>query len=107
VTHPYRVVVVIPAADRERANRMAAQLSGRVEDLGGFTMGLSATGELPATHYYCSAQVREDTWDAMQGLPPAFPDAVLRGWHDAEFPDPPVGELLTELGLQPVSPEEV
>ena len=60
-----RRLMVAPAELREELNAVAATLDTH----GGertFTVGLSGTGELPATYYVCNVALRETTWESIE-----------------------------------------
>lgn len=57
-----RAIIVIPASRQAEGNLLALQL----DPIGGgqtFAVGLSLSGEAPATHYWCSTVATEAQWD--------------------------------------------
>jgi len=96
-----RMVIVVPAADRDRAN--AAALAFDPEGgAGTFSSGLSADGAAPATHFWCAAVMTEATYQAVQALiVPEFPDGRFYDWDLAADPAQPE-QVLQGLGLQRV-----
>lgn len=59
-----RAIIVVPAAELANANAKAAE----VDTVGGsraFTIGLSATGAAPATHYWCSWACTDAVYTAL------------------------------------------
>lgn len=99
-----RVLIVIPAADKTAAN----QASLAFDPIGGqntFTAGLSATGELPATHFWSSIQMREQVFQGVsQIIASQFPNAVLVEYDLDDEPNKP-SEVLAQLGLQVINSE--
>ena len=96
----HRVLLIVRAADRDRANALAQ----RFDPLGGeltFSLGLSATGAAPATHYWCCAQMRPAVWAAVQTQAAGFPGCTFLEWNPATEPGKP-DAVLTELGLRRV-----
>lgn len=97
-----RVLIVVPAPDRERAHEEALALDrhggGRT-----FELALSATGELPATHYACCAALREATFATVQALvSAAFPGGIVSECGLQSGPAPRL--LLSQWGLVPITP---
>jgi hypothetical protein len=96
---PRRVLIIIPAAYQAAAN----QASLAFDPIGGaetFTVGLSETGAEPATHFWASIQMREETFQGVQQLLPAqFPNAVMVEYNMDAEPNRPA-EVLEEMGLQ-------
>lgn len=94
-------VLIIPADHLKAANAFGAE-SGWGD--GCFSVALSPTGNAPATHYGCRADVSQ-SFVAMVAKPPPELEwlaAVL----DADFSELPGGEhwpaVLADRGLQPV-----
>ncbi len=95
-----RVIIVVPAADRDRANGVAQTM----QPVGGertFTVGLSATGLEPWTHYWCSVALREAEWQAAQAQLAAFPGAGLLPWDMDGDPGLPDRELAARALRRP------
>lgn len=92
-----RLLIVVTANIAANANSRAKE----VDLIGGektFNVGLSATGNLPATHYWCSWQLGDD-WDAR--LKEKLKQAIDAGnaWvfnGNTRTPN----SILTELGLK-------
>jgi hypothetical protein len=103
--YPRRVLIIIPAEYQAVANQAALGF----DETGGdrtFTVGLSADGQEPATHFWASIQMREETFQGVSQLLPAqFPQAVMIEYNlDTERGRP--GELLAEMGLMTISNEQ-
>ena len=100
-----RAIIVTPASLAPQANAGAKQ--NDLDPVGGektFTVPLSATGSLPATHYWCNWQMTPDHWDAAQTRIKSL-GAEVRVF-DASTITPQ--EVLDTLGLQTIAttPEE-
>jgi hypothetical protein len=96
---PRRLILVVPAADQSRANAAAEQWdpAGGAET---FRVPLSAAGLAPASHYGCSVQMREATYQAVAALVAAqFAGSTLREWDMDGDPDG-LERTLSELGLK-------
>jgi hypothetical protein len=95
-----RVLIVIQAADKDAANAFA---KAQIDPIGGdqtFCFGLAATGDEPATHYWCSTLMPDGgaLLGAFLGL---FPRALVSGYDadgDPGFPQ----RVLAGLGLKQV-----
>jgi len=100
-----RCLIVIQAADRDRANQDALQWDpeGGAQS---FTVGLSPTGEEPATHYWASAgALSEEVYAGIAALvAAAYPDAHCEAWDLEQDPGRPAA-LLAELGLRRIERE--
>lgn len=72
---PYSVSLVVPAADRADANRLAVAMGWDTSPGDTFSVPLSADGDVPATHYGCH------TWAG-----PGFV-ATLSGAQDGSLPE--------------------
>jgi hypothetical protein len=97
-----RLIIVIKAAIRAQANARAAELD-REGGENTFNVPLSISGNLPATHYWCSWQL-DDDWDRQ--LKEKLQQVVTNGnaWvfnGNNRTPD----SILTELGLQRIEPQ--
>ena len=57
--HIKRLIIVVPIGAGAIANERAKDVDSRGGDLT-FTVGLSATGKSPATHYWCSWSMTSD-----------------------------------------------
>lgn len=99
----YRTLMVVTAADQDEANLHAAEL-GRPADLGTFTVGLSPTGEPPATHYVCASALTPAERERVEALRAVFPDAVLVDYDLDTEPGRP-DAVLAGLGLRRVAVE--
>jgi hypothetical protein len=62
---PYSVVMLVPAAIQAEANRLAAGLGHGPRN---FSVGLSASGQEPATHYGCRTQAQQSFVDLLAGM---------------------------------------
>lgn len=96
-----RFLLVVAAADRDRANldALAHDPEGGART---FTVGLSPTGEAPATHYWCSVQVNDPlVADAIRAKVPEYPGSRLVEYDLRDDPLRPHA-VLAELGLRPV-----
>lgn len=100
-----RILLVVAAADRDRANQTALQFDPEGGD-NTFSEGLSPTGQEPATHYWCSTSMTEETYQAVRyQVLPQFEGARLRSWNlDTERSAPRL--LLQEMGLKRVARAE-
>lgn len=98
----YHTLIIVPAADRERANAAAAGIGGAA-DLQTFTVGLSPTGVEPATHYVCATAFTAEQRAEVEGLKAVFPGAVVVDYDLDGEPDRPAAEL-ARLGLVRVRP---
>ena len=101
-----RAIIVVPAGIQGAANDRSKQVDTRGGQLT-FTVGLSPTGSLPATHYWCSWALKPLEWDSLWehfGKPVRpFPstrmfDAFDRGDGSHATPE----AVLTQMRLQPV-----
>lgn len=98
-----RVLIIVREADRARANGYAVQFD---PDAGGgdtFSVALSASGELPATHRMASTQMTEPTYQQVLALAgQAFPGARIEEYDLETEPDRP-DQVLAELGLRRIA----
>jgi len=62
---PYSVVMLVPAAIQSEANRLAAGLGHGPSN---FSVGLSASGQEPPTHYGCRTQAQQSFVDLLAGM---------------------------------------
>ncbi len=96
-----RFLIIIPAADRDAANSLA---KAQFDTAGGektFSVGLSASGNAPVTHYWCSALFTGDAPERLAAASAAFPAAVVQSYDaddDPEFP----GQTIAGLGLKQI-----
>jgi hypothetical protein len=96
-----RFLIILPLADRERANGVA---KANFDPDGGektFSIGLSASGSAPATHFWCSALFSGEGAARLAAAQAAFPDAVVCPYNadtDPSFPK----RKITELGLNQI-----
>lgn len=104
-----RAIIVVPAARQAEANAKAALLDTE----GGsrtFIVGLSSTGEEPATQYWCSAAAKPEHWDAIVSIHGFIPDGPAGRYADTGNPVSYLYDgilwtpdmVLTDLGLQRV-----
>lgn len=94
-----RLLIVIAAADQARANTDALAFDPAGGDRT-FTVGLSPTGALPATHYWCSSIASEATAAAVAAkLTAEYAGAICEEWDMDANPGRPE-QLLAALGLQ-------
>ena len=71
-----RFLIIIPAADRDRANALAKDQFDQTGGEKTFSVGLSATGKAPVTHYWCSALFYGGGPERLLALQSAFPLAT-------------------------------
>jgi hypothetical protein len=96
---PRRWILVVPEAVAAAANNHAAQVDRR----GGgqtFTVGLSASGAAPATHYWCGWQLTDDADSRIRARLQTLIDAGVVRVFDGSLRTP--ASVLGELGLRPV-----
>jgi len=87
-------IILILAAQRDAANAAAEGFNPGGGDAS-FTVGLSANGQEPATHYWCAGRLDAQKIAAILA---AAPDAVVESWEmDAEPAAP--NDLLAQHGL--------
>jgi hypothetical protein len=65
-----RAIIIIPAAKQAQASALAVEADPGTDGRT-FTVPLSATGTLPASHYWCNWQTTQAQWDALMAR---FPD---------------------------------
>lgn len=98
--YTHRAIIVVTAGDRDQANAdaLAYDPDGGDET---FRVGLSATGNAPATHYWASTACREPVWQAFvsaEALQAAKGAGRTRWLFDGLTVTPDT--VLTTLGLQ-------
>ncbi len=95
----HRLIIIVPASEQARANT-AALIFDQSGGANTFTAGLSADGQLPATHFWCSALVTPEVYSGIQQtLSAQFPLAVAVDWSlETERAKP--GQLLAQHGLK-------
>jgi hypothetical protein len=97
-----RVLIIVPAADVERANLKAKEFDSE----GGehtFTVSLSPTGEEPATHYVACTAMRAAVGVQVRGIVAAeFPGAQVLPCSVDE-PEAQPERVLGQVLLRPVS----
>lgn len=96
-----RYLVIIPAANQEQANALS---KSEFDEAGGdktFSIGLSATGKQPATHYWCSALFFRSGPERLQAAAALFPDAVVADYDGDEDPGFPQ-RTIAALGLKQI-----
>ena len=97
-----RYLVILPAANQAQANALA---KSEFDSDGGektFTVGLSADGKEPATHYWCSALFFRSGPERLLAAKGLFPDAVVLDYDGATDPGFPQ-RTIAELGLKQVT----
>lgn len=95
-----RAIIIIPAAKQAQGNAWAME-ADPATDGRTFTVGLSATGLDPATHYWCNWQTTQAQWDALTAR---FPDGKQGvRYFDAETTTPE--QALAATGLQRITRE--
>lgn len=72
------VTIIVPADSLNAADAAADVIAG-VQPSSTFTIALSSTGELPATHFACATYATDDWLSAMQNALPGVPGA--RYWR--------------------------
>ena len=96
-----RFLIIIPSAVKGSANTVAkAQLDLKRGERT-FSIGLSATGKPPVTHYWCSSVISDEVKEKVVALPDLVPSADIRAYdanNDPKFP----GLLLASLGLKQI-----
>jgi len=96
-----RIIIVVKAAAAQAANNRAKE----IDVAGGertFTVGLSASGKLPATHYWCSWRLPDGDHDAIRSKLQAAIDANNARVFNAATTSP--DEVLATLGLKRLTP---
>ncbi len=96
-----RYLVIIPAADQSQANALS---KSEFDSDGGektFSIGLSATGKPPATHYWCSALFFRTGPERLLAAKAIFPDAVVVDYDGATDPGFPQ-RTIAGLGLKQI-----
>lgn len=102
-----RVLIIIESANLSDAKALAlnppfnldAALAAQL-----FVPAGSATGDLPASHYWASGQFTEEQAAAFLQLAPALPWAQTHEYDLFTQPSFPQ-EVLTAMGLQPLTPQ--
>jgi hypothetical protein len=92
---PPRVYLVCPEADRERASRDAAKLSGRPQDATPRFFSVPLSDGERITHYLASTPIREESLAALPYLAAQYPGAAWVLRSDA----PDLDAWLARLGL--------
>ena len=96
-----RFLVIVPGEDRTAANAMA---KSQLDPRGGektFAIGLSPTGQAPATHHWCSMVLKGDAPDKLLAARTQIATATILPYDadkDATFPK----RTIAGLGLKPV-----
>ncbi len=96
-----RFLIIVPAEDRDRANSVAAEQFDTTGGARTFFIGISASGQAPATHYWCSAQFTDENATKLALAQADFPLAVVQGYDadsDAGFPQ----RTIATLGLKQI-----
>jgi hypothetical protein len=64
------VCILVPAADVEKVRESAATLDAfkAADPSKLMNIALSPTGEAPATHYFCAANVSQEVYNKMQAI---------------------------------------
>ena len=92
----HRIVIVVPAARQAAANALARQ----IDPVGGdktFTVPLSPTGALPATHYWCATSA---TVEGKGHILSAESAAKVARWTPRVFIDTDPETVLATMGLK-------
>lgn len=96
-----RAIIVVTAQVQNAANARAKE----VDTVGGertFTMGLSATGTAPATHYWCGWWMQPAEYAGLSAKLNSMPQAGSRVWiYDGNTTSEEV--VLTTMGLQRIN----
>lgn len=97
-SYPHRLTIVVNATIAANVNTRALEVDPEAGQV--FTIGLSPTGQLPITHYWCGWQVTEDQRSGLlQRLQQAVDNGNARVYNgDNRTPQ----EILTILGLKTV-----
>lgn len=93
-----RYLIIIPAAVKGSANTVAKTQLDPKRGEKTFSIGLSATGKLPVTHYWCSSVISKEKVVALPRLVPAADVQAYDANKDPKFP----GRLLDSLGLKQI-----
>jgi hypothetical protein len=102
MTYNRRALIIIPSADKNAANQAALAFDS-TGGLNTFTVGLSANGQEPASHFWASIQFREQTFQAVQAIITSqFSSAVMVEYNQDTEPNKPA-QVLAEVGLQTIS----
>lgn len=101
--YPHHPLIIVRAADQDRANQAAHFLGGDPADLFTFEQPLNGTGLPidPPTHYWCSPALTEADYQKVQALIPQFSGATVQDW-DGDDPDVPEA-LLARLRLRRIA----
>ena len=95
-----RFLIIIAAEDRDQANAFAKDQLDQVGGQNTFSVGLSASGKEPVTHYWCSA-----LFDIGSGwvlaLQTAFPSALIQTYDAVADPSFP-RRTMEALGLKQI-----
>lgn len=91
-----RLIIVVKAAQQTPANAIARQVS--VDGANTFTVGLSPTGNQPATHYWCNWAMTPGERADMEGRMTALQAAGDAQLFDAATFTPE--QVLAAMGLQ-------
>jgi hypothetical protein len=97
-----RYLVILPAADQAQANVLA---KSEFDSDGGektFSIGLSATGQAPATHYWCSALFFRTGPERLLAAKALFPDSLVLDYDGATDPGFPQ-RTIAGLGLKQIA----
>lgn len=105
--YTHRAIIVVTTDVAETTNQKAQQLTGKAADLLAWTVSLSSTGAIPATHYWCNWVFTQVQWDTLNALFVALP-ATVRDKITVfllDNPDPFAGkptpqEVLTQMALK-------
>ena len=96
-----RYLIVISAGNKLAVNTVAKVQWDAKRGERTFTIGLSETGKLPVTHYWCSSVFEASKTESVDALPVLFPNAKVHDYDadkDGKFP----GRLLATLGLKQI-----
>lgn len=96
-----RFLILILAGDKVAINTVAKAELDTKRGERTFSIGLSATGKAPVTHYWCSSVIAEAKTERVTDLSVQFPNAKVHAYdanNDPKFP----GRLLAQLGLKQI-----
>jgi hypothetical protein len=97
-----RYLIIILAADKVAINTVAKAELDTKRGERTFSIGLSATGKAPVTHYWCSSVFSDAKTANVLALKDQFPNSDVLAYDadkDPKFP----GRLIATLGLKQLS----
>lgn len=103
-TFTRRLIIVVSADTVAAANAQAKTLDKRLAETGDqtFSVGLSATGQEPATHYWCSWVVQPDDDNALKNRLKSLSLVGKAKIFDGHKLTPE--DVLQEMGLKVIAP---